>query len=241
MLGRSLLSSTGPPSPNRVQNLFLSILDRFAWKRHLRSRLLRQIFPPRILRLNQSDLLRPRPALQLLLTSNRLLNIIKAFVVHQPIAVIFAGKSFDLSALVFEGRRHMLFVIPMYSVPDRLQTMYAKYSWSFKALTRSQPTLCHPERSECFAKRRSHGVEGPRVRVQGHCRCKAFSHALHGPLRERLAAPLPLPAASGSLDSVAPALSRRSHCAQDEGFIERAARYEPGHACCRARRTCRPR
>src|SRR5713226_8638119 len=34
---------------------------------------------------------------------------------------------------------------------------------------------CHPERSECFAKRSIHGVEGPHARGQFLRRCKAFS------------------------------------------------------------------
>src|SRR6267154_4646979 len=52
----------------------------------------------------------------------------------------------------------------MYSVPERLHTMYTKYSCSFT----SRLNHCHPERSECFAKRSTHGVEGPHARLYRH-------------------------------------------------------------------------
>src|SRR5258708_3001142 len=42
----------------------------------------------------------------------------------------------------------------------------------------STSQTCHPERSECFAKRSNHGVEGPHARVQRQWRCKAFSPLL---------------------------------------------------------------
>src|ERR1700675_557066 len=42
------------------------------------------------------------PALQLFLTIESLVNVIKAFVVHEPVAAVLAGKSLDLSALVLE-------------------------------------------------------------------------------------------------------------------------------------------
>ena len=46
-------------------------LDRLSWECHLPTPLLRQIHPPRIVRLSQGDLLRTPPPLQLLLPSNR--------------------------------------------------------------------------------------------------------------------------------------------------------------------------
>src|ERR1700683_3464973 len=80
-----------------------SAFDCFARKRHLRSPLLREIFPPRILRLDQSYLLRSRPALQLLFPSNRPVNFIEALVITQPIASILAGKPLDLPTLMLQG------------------------------------------------------------------------------------------------------------------------------------------
>lgn len=82
---------------------FSSALYGFARKGHLRSPLLREIFPPWILRLDQSNLLRSRPALQLLLPSNRLVNILEALVINEPIAPILAGKPFDVPVLMLQG------------------------------------------------------------------------------------------------------------------------------------------
>ena len=49
---------------------------------------------------HQSNLLLPPPPLQLLLATNRLVDIVEALEINQPIAVIFADKPLDLSALV---------------------------------------------------------------------------------------------------------------------------------------------
>jgi len=79
-----------------------SILDRLAGECHLRSPLLGKIFPTGIRRLDERNLLRSRPALQLLLASKRSLDIVKALVVDQPVASVLAGEPFDFSALVFQ-------------------------------------------------------------------------------------------------------------------------------------------
>lgn len=75
----------------------------FARKGHLRSPLLREIFPPWILRFDQSNLFRSCPALQLLLSSNRLVDIVKALVINQSVATILACEPFDLPALMLQG------------------------------------------------------------------------------------------------------------------------------------------
>jgi hypothetical protein len=63
-------------------------------------KLLSQVGPSRIPRLNQSDFLRPSPALQLFLPPYGLVNVIKTPVVNKPIAMMLAGKSVDLATLV---------------------------------------------------------------------------------------------------------------------------------------------
>src|SRR6266852_3304509 len=102
---RSRRTPSARPIAEPMQGILTALspaLDRFSCKRHRRFPLLSQIFPARILRLNQRSLLRSSPAFQLFLTSNGLVNVIKALVVNQPIAVIFAGKSFALSPLMFQ-------------------------------------------------------------------------------------------------------------------------------------------
>src|SRR6266478_3892703 len=84
------------------QGTFSSALHRFPRKQHLCAPFLSQVFPPWILRLNQSNLLRSSPALQLFLSCNGLLNIVKALVIHHPVAMILTGKSFDFTTLVLQ-------------------------------------------------------------------------------------------------------------------------------------------
>src|SRR5713226_8638118 len=55
----STLSTGLCPLPNPQQGVLSAPLDRFPREQHLRSPRLSQIFPPRIHRLNQSNLLRP--------------------------------------------------------------------------------------------------------------------------------------------------------------------------------------
>src|SRR5712692_673162 len=89
----STLSTGLCPLPNPPQGVLSAPLDLFPREQHLRSPRLSQIFTPRIHRLNQSNLLRPSPALQLLFPPNGLVNVVKLLVVHQPVAMIFAGKT----------------------------------------------------------------------------------------------------------------------------------------------------
>src|SRR5712692_2324163 len=96
----STLSTGLCPLPNPPQGVLSAPLDLFPREQHLRSPSLRQIFPPRIHRLNQSNLPRPSPALQLLFPSNCLANVVKLLVVHQSITMILTGKSLNLSTLV---------------------------------------------------------------------------------------------------------------------------------------------
>src|ERR1700683_779686 len=88
--------------PQNHQGVLSSPIDRFSRKRHLRAPLLRQVFPSRILRIDQSHLLRPYPALQLLLAADGLVNVVKALVIYQPVATILAGEPFHISSLVFQ-------------------------------------------------------------------------------------------------------------------------------------------
>ncbi len=144
------------------QGTFLSALHRFPSKQHLCSPLLGQIFPSRILRLNQRNLLRASPTLQLLLACNGLLNVVKAFVIHHPVAMILTGKPFDFTTLVLQSSPVDAVLCSVFIVNP----------------SSSSATLCHPERSECFAKRSIHGVEGPHAHIQRQWRCKAFSPLL---------------------------------------------------------------
>src|SRR5258706_12315211 len=163
------------------QGTFLSALHRFPSKQHLCSPLLGQIFPSRILRLNQRDLLRASPALQLLLSCDGLLNVVKAFVIHHPVAVIFTGKPFDFTTLVLQSS-------PVDAVghPDVKRAGPAAddvgeilvFGLHIVNPSSSSAPLCHPEPSECFAKRSLHGVEGPDARLQRQWHCKAFSPLL---------------------------------------------------------------
>src|SRR6266849_9867583 len=89
----STLSTGLCPLPNPSQGVLSAPLDLFPREQHLRSPSLSQIFPARIHRLNQSNLPRPSPALQLFLPSNRLVNVVKLLVGHQPIAMLLTSKS----------------------------------------------------------------------------------------------------------------------------------------------------
>ena len=79
------------------RGVFSSAFDRFPGKRHLRAPLLRQVFRSRILRFNQSNFLRPYPALQLLLASDGFMDTLKAVVIYQAVAMILAGKALDFA------------------------------------------------------------------------------------------------------------------------------------------------
>src|SRR5271154_1296659 len=72
-------------------------------EQHRGSHVLSQVGPARILGFNQSELLPSGPALQLFPPPNGLVNVLEALVVHQPIAMILAGKSLDLASLVLKG------------------------------------------------------------------------------------------------------------------------------------------
>jgi hypothetical protein len=80
-----------------------SIFHWFTCEQHLCSPLFGKIFPPGIFRFDQINLFDPQPAFQLLLSSNRWVNVVEAFVVDQAITVIFAGESLDLAALMLHG------------------------------------------------------------------------------------------------------------------------------------------
>jgi hypothetical protein len=62
----------------------------------------RQILPRGILRLNQRQTPRPRPRLNLLLSCNRISNLVKYYVVHETIDLVPFREAFDFSALVLE-------------------------------------------------------------------------------------------------------------------------------------------
>jgi hypothetical protein len=78
------------------------LINRLVCKQHLRSPLPGHIFPARILCFDQRDLLRPAPALQLLLATDRLMNVVEAFKVHQPVAMVFAAEAFRLAGLMLK-------------------------------------------------------------------------------------------------------------------------------------------
>jgi hypothetical protein len=44
----------------------------------------------------------PAPALQLLLATDRLMNVVEAFVVHQPVAMLFAAEAFGFAGLMLK-------------------------------------------------------------------------------------------------------------------------------------------
>jgi len=75
-------------------------VNRLPGKRHLPSPLLRKIFPPRIARFDQCDLLRPSPTLELFLPGDCPKNVVEAFVVDQSIAMIFLREARNLTTLV---------------------------------------------------------------------------------------------------------------------------------------------
>jgi len=77
--------------------------NRFPCKRHLCSPRLSQILPPRVPRLNERNLLRPCPAFQLFLATDRFMNVVKALVIDKSIAVIFTGESRYFAVLVFKS------------------------------------------------------------------------------------------------------------------------------------------
>lgn len=66
----------------------------------------RQVFPCRILLLDQRNFLLPPPFLDLSLAVNSGLNMLKDFVVHQPINAIPARKSSALPCFVLQNSRH---------------------------------------------------------------------------------------------------------------------------------------
>jgi hypothetical protein len=80
------------------------IANSLAGEHHFCAKFLGQIRPARIHELNQRNLLRAPPTLQLLFTVDRFSNLIEALPINQPIAMIFARKTFDLSALVLLTR-----------------------------------------------------------------------------------------------------------------------------------------
>ena len=153
--------------------------DRLPRKGHLRSPLLRKILPPRILRLDQSNLLRSRPSLQLLLPSNCFVNIVKALVIHQPVASIFAGEPFDVPALMFQCS-------PVNAVShSNVKRSRAAADDVNKILVILHGAFhsCHPERSEWFAKRSIHAVEGPLTTQPRHGPVKEFQPRLDSTVR----------------------------------------------------------
>src|SRR6266496_5223907 len=86
----------------------LLVLDRFSCKCHLSAPLFCEIFPARVPRFDQRDLLRSGPAFQLFLAADCLVNVVEALVVHQPVAVVLARKpprSHPACAPVHAGRR----------------------------------------------------------------------------------------------------------------------------------------
>src|SRR5712692_9495699 len=187
----STLSTGLCPLPNPQQGVLSAPLDLFPRKQHLRSPSLSQIFPPRIHRLNQSNLLRPSPSLQLFLPPNGLVNVVKLLVVHQPVAMIFTGKSLNLSPLVLhrspiDAVRHPDVKRPRPATNDvGVVSVFFHQSPNPHCLPeRSFTTIssnnCHPERNECFAKRSIHAVEGPLLRLNFPCRLREFSqHRQH--------------------------------------------------------------
>src|SRR5690348_6755658 len=96
----------------------------------------------------------------------------------------------------------MLFVIPMYSVPELLHTMYTKYSCSFIASHHAQPLHCHPERSSKFAERTSNGVEGPASACVATDAQGILTSALSHSKCEFLETSVHISALLGSFDSV---------------------------------------
>ena len=80
----------------------LFVFHGFAREQQLGSPLLGQILPPWISSFNQSNFLAPQPSLQFFLSSDSAVNIVEALVVDQAVAVIFAGKALDVSALMLE-------------------------------------------------------------------------------------------------------------------------------------------
>src|SRR6267378_4082460 len=91
--------------------------ERFAKRIVLRSRstptligtlhpgesLARQIKPMRIEGLDESNLLRSPPTLQLLLTADRLMHNVKRFPVEQALDFVFVGEPFDPMKFVLES------------------------------------------------------------------------------------------------------------------------------------------
>jgi hypothetical protein len=86
--------------PMEIFHHKLSSCNRLPWKCHLPTPLLSEVFPPWIVRLNQSDLLRAPPPLQLLFPSNRIEHVFKCFVIHQPVTMVLASKACKQSALM---------------------------------------------------------------------------------------------------------------------------------------------
>ena len=84
----------------RLRKVFSPAGNWFASKRHLRAPVLRQISPMRIHRFDQRNLLRPSPALQLLLTVDRPHDFVEAFPVDKSIYFVSCGEPLDLSFFV---------------------------------------------------------------------------------------------------------------------------------------------
>src|ERR1700694_1248338 len=80
--------------------------NRLSRKRHFRSPLLRQILPTGIHGLDQNNLLRPPPPLELLLAIDRFENIIETLPVDPAITLVFAGEAFDFASFVLK-RSHV--------------------------------------------------------------------------------------------------------------------------------------
>jgi hypothetical protein len=78
----------------------LLLLNRLSRERHLPSPLLCQMFPARVARLDQYNLLLSSPALELFFPSDRIENLIKCFVVHQSLAMVLPRKAIDLTRFV---------------------------------------------------------------------------------------------------------------------------------------------
>jgi hypothetical protein len=93
---------TAMPAARRRIFDHLLLRNRLAGECYLPSPLFREILPSLVSRLDQRDLLRPAPALQLLLTIDCLPYVIKPFVIHQARTVIFARESLELAALVLK-------------------------------------------------------------------------------------------------------------------------------------------
>src|SRR5213083_1817978 len=71
----------------------------------------RQIFPARVIALNQGIFLRPSPALQLFLPRNGVANITEMRTVNQAGAMIILSESMDLAAAMLSVERVLLLIM----------------------------------------------------------------------------------------------------------------------------------